>query len=69
MAASVLAFIHKKNVSIDERKSKKHLKTRACQKYYGKKWYKGTLPKVIIMEFYFEILINTTKNIKKSIDN
>ena len=25
---------------------------------------KGTLPKVIIMEFYLEILVNTTKNIK-----
>ena len=29
-----------------------------------KKIYKGTLPKAIIMEFYFEILINTNKNIK-----
>ena len=25
---------------------------------------KKSLPKAIIMEFYFEILINTTKNIK-----
>ena len=59
MAASVLTFFINKKATIDERKSKKHLKN-----IVKKNNIKGTLPKEIITEFYFEILINTTKNIK-----
>ena len=54
-----------KKVAIDERKGKKHLKNKSMTKIlWKKKKYKGTLTKAIIMEFYFEILINTTKDIK-----